>query len=511
MPSSRALIGDDIRTSWREFAPVLIELARHNLPLVDRTWQSHPGWRLLRDGLVPMLLGTPYKFDVHRPGGYHHQGTLDPDLVPDANRCLNLLRAKIWQRLGRRCSVRKSEEMIEQIIRWLEHLTVACSMDLELIQMDFSTDLPEVGSVVHHNNRYGLVHASTAGTSSTLVSNMAATDRVAALVDDKFRALRDWLAAQPNGLADLTKRFSELAYELEELRFGGHPNHALPEYMSVSFSQYNGEVRTVVRQIRARKREPSPASQFDQQAVLASLHVRRSSLLVQRRQRGLAGALAAFAPHPQDGFDSVPVMAKRWRWLIHYPHAFTTLRSILESLPAKVYSEPRHMLEFINLQVDIAVLETNWDDGGEFADLLTEALATLDLDAATQQREADCNTWQDDQRASAWWLWFSVSGAPLWAKRTTACLDEAQQPLQAALSRARQQIASTGAHIDAVLDQILRENGHAPDRLFTPTKSDPFYSDMLKAFPPPNRLVDAPVMQPLLPELRRRQAASADA
>src|SRR3546814_13349030 len=87
----------------------------------------------------------------------------------------------------------------------MEHLTLGCSMDPELIQMDFAIDLPEVGSIVHHNNRYGLVHASAAGSTSTLVSNMAATNRVAALVDDKFQALRDWLEAQPNGVEDLAK------------------------------------------------------------------------------------------------------------------------------------------------------------------------------------------------------------------------------------------------------------------------------------------------------------------
>src|SRR3546814_8166370 len=74
-----------------------------------------------------------------------------------------------------------------------------------------------------------------------------------------------------------------------------------------------------VHRVRVRKRAPTPVSQFDQPAVLASLHVRRTTLLGQRRQRSLAGALAAFVPQPQEAFDSSTVMAKRWRWLIHYP------------------------------------------------------------------------------------------------------------------------------------------------------------------------------------------------
>ncbi|MCC3262930.1 hypothetical protein LLE87_32700, partial [Paenibacillus polymyxa] len=82
----------------------------------------------MRDALIPMLLGTPYRFVLHqRASNQRQQPTLDPDLIPDANRCLNLIRAKIWQRLGGRCSVHQSQAMIEDIMRWLEHLTLGCS------------------------------------------------------------------------------------------------------------------------------------------------------------------------------------------------------------------------------------------------------------------------------------------------------------------------------------------------------------------------------------------------
>src|SRR3546814_17028562 len=36
-----------------------------------------------------------------------------------------------------------------------------------------------------------------------------------------------------------------------------------------------------------------------------------------------------------------------------------SLRSVLESPPLKVFGEPRHVLEYVNLQVDIAILESN--------------------------------------------------------------------------------------------------------------------------------------------------------
>ncbi|WMD23955.1 hypothetical protein RAS12_30445 (plasmid) [Achromobacter seleniivolatilans] len=506
MPPTRSLIGDDIRSSWREFAPLLIELARHNLPLLDRTWDLRPEWRLLRDALVPMLLGTPYRFVLHRPSGHRHQPTLDTELIPDANRCLNLIRAKIWQRLGPRCSVHKSAAMIEQIIQWMEHLTLGCSMDPELIQMDFAIDLPEVGSIVHHNNRYGLVHASAAGSTPTLVSNMAATNRVAALVDDKFQALRDWLGAQPNGVEDLAKLLSQMAFELEELRFGTNVSHSLPEYMSVSFSMYDGE-QIMVHRVRVRKRAPTPVSQFDQPAVLASLHVRRTTLLGQRRQRSLAGALAAFVPQPQEAFDSSTVMAKRWRWLIHYPHALTTLRSVLESLPLKVFGEPRHVLEYVNLQVDIAILESNWEENAEFSDLLAQALDRLDLARDMDQCDDDPDLVSAERQASTWWLWFSVTGAPLWAKRTAACLDQAQQPLASAMSRARQNATATGVPLEAALDQALRESGHDPEGLLTPTKSDPFYSDMLRAFSGPARPFGIPILASRVSEVGLRRVA----
>lgn len=508
MPPTRSLIGDDIRSSWREFAPFLIELARHNLPLLDRTWETHPEWRLLRDTLIPMLLGTPYRFVLHqRASNQRLQPTLDPDLIPDANRCLNLLRAKVWQRLGDRCSVHQSKAMIEQIMKWLEHLTLGCSMDPELIQMDFAIDLPEVGSVVHHNNRYGLAHASSAGASSTLVSNMAAMNRVAALVDDKFQALRDWLGAQPGGVAELGKRLSNLAYELEELRFGSNASHALPEYMSVSFSMYDGEHRAVVHRVRVRKRAPTAVSQFDQPGVLASLHVQRTTLMRQRRQESFAGVLSAFAQHPQEAFDSTTAMAQRWRWLIHAPNALTTLRAVLESLPQKVFSEPRHVLEYVNLQVDIEILKSNWGVSGEFSDQLVDALAWGDPKGDSDQWPEASETVRAERQASTWWLWFGVTSAPLWAKRTAACLDEAQMPLEAALARARQYMESSLAPLEAALDLTLRESGYHPEALLAPNKSEPFFADMLKAFAGHARSFGVPIIRPPSRETRRSRAA----
>lgn len=507
MPPTRSLIGDDIRSSWREFAPFLIELARHNLPLLDRTWESHPEWRLLRDALIPMLLGTPYRFVLHqRASNQRQQPTLDADLIPDANRCLNLLRAKIWQRLGDRCSVHQSKAMIEQIMKWLEHLTLGCSMDPELIQMDFAIDLPEVGSVVHHNSRYGLVHASSAGATATLVSNLAATNRVAALVDDKFQALRDWLGAQPGGVAELGRLLSNLAYELEELRFGSNASHALPEYMSVSFSMYDGEHRAVVHRTRLRKRAPTTVSQFDQPGVLADLHVQRTTLLRQRRRESFGGGLSAFAQYPQEGFDSATAMAQRWRWLIHAPYALTTLRAMLESLPQKVFGEPRHVLEYVNLQVDIEILKSNWGVSGEFSDHLIDALAWGDSNGDADHWTEPSEPARAERQASTWWLWFGVSSAPLWAKRSAACLDEAQQPLESALARARQYMENTLAPLEAALDLVLRESGHHPEGLLAPTKSDPFFSDMLKAFSGHARPFSVPVLRQPQPDTRRTRA-----
>lgn len=508
MPPTRSLIGDDIRSSWREFAPFLIELARHNLPLLDRTWELHSEWRLLRDALIPMLLGTPYRFVLHqRASNQRQQPTLDPDLIPDANRCLNLIRAKIWQRLGGRCSVHQSQAMIEDIMRWLEHLTLGCSMDPDLIQMDFAIDLPEVGSVVHHNSRYGLAHASSAGASSTLLTNMAATNRVAALVDDKFQALRDWLGAHADGVAELSKRLSNLAFELEELRFGSNASHSLPEYMSVSFSMYDGEHRAVVHRVRLRKRAPKPVAQYDQPAVLASLHVLRTTLLRQRRQEGFAGELAAFVPHPQEAFDSTTAMAQRWRWLIHAPHALATLRGLLESLPQKVFGEPRHVLEYVNLQVDIEILKSKWELSGEFSDQLVGALAWANPKGDSDVWPGTSETMLGERQASTWWLWFGVTGAPLWTKRTAVCLDEAQQPIEAALARARQYMESNRGSLEAAVDLVLRESGYSPEDLLVPTKSEPFFSDMLKAFSGYARPLGMPMLRQSAPESRRSRAA----
>lgn len=491
MPSSRALIGDDIRTCWREFAPVLIELARHNLPLLDWAWKAHPGWRTFRDTITPMLLGTPYMErlqPMRRRAGGAAPLQLDPELVDDTHRCVNLMRAKIWGRLGARCSVRESEAMIDQIMRWLEHLTLSCSVDSDLIQMDFALDMPDVGTVVHHNSRYGLTYASAAGAAGSLIPEAAVKDRLNAILNDKFKALRDWLDCQPNGIADLRAHLAQIAFDLEERRFGDDARQALPEYVSVSFSAYDGEVREVIqKRARVTKRSAATTKPFDERAVVASMHVRRAKLLNQRRQQGLCSALRDIAPQPQDAFDSVAVMAKRWRWLISNPHALSTLRSILESLPVRTFTDPRQVLEYVNLQVDLTLLDTGWGDSGEFADVLDDALQALQLDRQTHAPEVEPPEGKDERRASTWWLWFSVAGAQHWTKRSSESLDQAEQPLRSAIARARQKISDRNSDFDELLDAALREAGHAPEGLLTPARADPFYSDMLRALSPPRR------------------------
>jgi hypothetical protein len=461
--------------------------------MLDWAWRDNPHWTSFRDDLLPRLVGTPYgdapRWRPSKPCQVYKGPPLDPDLVEDTRRCINLMRAKIWSRIGPRCSVRSSEAMIEQILDWLEHLSLTCSTNLDLLHLDFSVDLPEVGTVVHHNSRYGLTYASAAGAVTSNIPEAAVMKRLAEVLDDKFRALRDWISARPHGFDDLARYLGELQFELEERRFSTEQRAALPEFVSVSFSHYDGEIRRKTQPVRVRNRVK--AIPHDQTGIVAGLHMRRFALAVNRRRDLQFGVLTPVVAQQQESFDSLAAMAKRWRWLVEYPHASSSIESFLRALPAKTFTNARDVLEYVNLQVDIAMLEASWGDSSEPVDALCEA------ESCAESRRRD----------ALWWLWYSAEGSSPWTKPSRGASDRLSANMQAAMSRARQVWQSEGGDFVTVIDLVLRESGHIPEMYLAPTKSEAPFSDMLKAFTVSPLVAGQPPTSPDRLDTRRRRAA----
>lgn len=217
----------------------------------------------------------------------------------------------------------------------------------------------------------------------------------------------------------------------------------------------------------------------DQQAILADLHLRRP-LLAQRRKERLAGNRAAFVPQLQHAIDSAAVMAKRWRWLLHSPHALNTLRAVVQSLPPRNLRRARHVLEYVNRQVDIDNLESNWARG---------CAPRPDGSHGTSGSRIEFRLARHSQQRSTVRM-SSLIVVALVRCHGAASMDQTQhraphrtqQPQQSAFVRARQYTESTFPLLEAALGPDAAREDHNPVGLLVSTKSDKFFAGMLKAF-----------------------------